>query len=77
MFARKSSGSEHPGEGHHRNVTQGGYRAAVFGASDGLVSNLAIILGVAGGSSGQGLVRLVGIAGLAADPDPDTHGEFQ
>ena len=81
MFARKSSGSGHLGEGHlgeghHRNVTRGGYRAAVFGASDGLVSNLAIILGVAGGSSGQGLVRLVGIAGLIAGAVSMAAGEY-
>ena len=57
-------------------MTHGGYRAAVFGASDGLVSNLAIILGVAGGSSGQGLVRLVGIAGLIAGAVSMAAGEY-
>lgn len=76
MFARKSSGSGHLGEGHHRNVTRGGYRAAVFGVSDGLVSNMAIILGVAGGTSGQGLVRLVGIAGLVAGAVSMAAGEY-
>lgn len=76
MFARKSSGSGHLGEGHHRNVTRGGYRAAVFGVSDGLVSNMAIILGFAGGTSGQGLVRLVGIAGLIAGAVSMAAGEY-
>ena len=57
-------------------MAHGGYRAAVFGASDGLVSNLAIILGVAGGSSGQGLVRLVGIAGLIAGAVSMAAGEY-
>lgn len=76
MFARKRSGSGHLGEGHHRNVARGGYRAAVFGASDGLVSNMAIILGVAGGTSGQGLVRLVGIAGLIAGAVSMAAGEY-
>jgi len=47
-------------------VTRGGYRAAVFGVSDGLVSNVALILGVAGASSGQELVRIAGLAGLIA-----------
>ncbi|WP_420639106.1 VIT1/CCC1 transporter family protein [Candidatus Poriferisocius sp.] len=63
-------------EGHHRKVTQGGYRAAVFGVSDGLVSNMAIILGFAGGTSGQGLVRLVGIAGLVAGAMSMAAGEY-
>lgn len=76
MFARKPSGSGHLGEGHHRNVTRGGYRAAVFGVSDGLVSNMAIILGFAGGTSGQGLVRLVGIAGLIAGAVSMAAGEY-
>ncbi len=32
----------------HRDVAGGSFRAAVFGVSDGLVSNVALILGVAG-----------------------------
>ncbi len=76
MFARKPSGSGHLGEGHHRNVTRGGYRAAVFGVSDGLVSNVAIILGFAGGTSGQGLVQLVGIAGLIGGAISMGAGEY-
>ncbi len=76
MFARKPSGSGHLGEGHHRNVTRGGYRAAVFGVSDGLVSNVAIILGFAGGASGQGLVQLVGIAGLIGGAISMGAGEY-
>ena len=57
-------------------MTRGGYRAAVFGVSDGLVSNMAIILGFAGGTSGQGLVRLVGIAGLVAGAVSMAAGEY-
>ena len=76
MFARKSSGSGHLGEGHHRNVTRGGYRAAVFGVSDGLVSNVAIILGVAGANSGQELVRIAGLAGLIAGAVSMAAGEY-
>ncbi|WP_419849843.1 VIT1/CCC1 transporter family protein [Candidatus Poriferisocius sp.] len=76
MFARKSSGSGHLGEGHHRNVTRGGYRAAVFGVSDGLVSNVALILGVAGASSGQELVRIAGLAGLIAGAVSMAAGEY-
>ncbi|MGH3579390.1 MAG: VIT1/CCC1 transporter family protein, partial [Mycobacterium sp.] len=45
-------------EHHHRNLQGGGARAAVFGVSDGLVSNVALILGVAGAHSSAGAVRL-------------------
>lgn len=76
MFARKPSGSRHLGEGHHRNVARGGYRAAVFGVSDGLVSNVALILGVAGANSGQELVRIAGIAGLIAGAVSMAAGEY-
>ena len=76
MFARNPAGSGHLGEGHHRNVTRGGYRAAVFGVSDGLVSNVALILGVAGASSGQELVRIAGLAGLIAGAVSMAAGEY-
>ncbi|WP_419918849.1 VIT1/CCC1 transporter family protein [Candidatus Poriferisocius sp.] len=76
MFAKQNRGSHHHGEGHHRNVTRGGYRAAVFGVSDGLVSNVALILGVAGASSGQELVRIAGIAGLIAGAVSMAAGEY-
>jgi VIT1/CCC1 family predicted Fe2+/Mn2+ transporter len=38
-------------EHHHRDVSGGAARAAVFGISDGLVSNVGLILGVAGAIS--------------------------
>ncbi len=63
-------------EGHHRNIARGSYRAAVFGVSDGLVSNVALILGVAGASSGQELVRVAGIAGLIAGAVSMAAGEY-
>ena len=53
----------------HPDVTGGWLRPAVFGAMDGLVSNLALIAGVAGGTRGQAdssAVVLAGLAGLAA-----------
>ncbi|MET0882961.1 MAG: VIT1/CCC1 transporter family protein, partial [Acidimicrobiales bacterium] len=49
-------------EHHHRDVQGGVARAAVFGASDGLVSNVSLILGVAGADPGAGVVRLAGLA---------------
>ena len=41
-------------EHHHRDVRSGSARAAVFGVSDGLVSNVSLILGVAGAESRRG-----------------------
>lgn len=63
-------------EHHHRDVQGGVARAAVFGASDGLVSNVSLILGVAGASPGAGVVRLAGIAGLIAGAVSMAAGEY-
>ena len=49
----------------HRDVNGGWLRPAVFGAMDGLVSNFALIAGVAGGSDSTKAVALAGIAELA------------
>ena len=48
----------------------------MFGVSDGLVSNVALILGVAGASSGQELVRIAGLAGLIAGAVSMAAGEY-
>jgi VIT1/CCC1 family predicted Fe2+/Mn2+ transporter len=63
-------------EHHHRDITGGKERAAVFGASDGLVSNVSLILGVAGASPGPGVVRLAGLAGLVAGAVSMAAGEY-
>jgi vacuolar iron transporter family protein len=63
-------------EHHHRNVQAGAARAAVFGASDGLVSNVSLILGVAGADSTQGFVRVAGVAGLIAGAVSMAAGEY-
>jgi VIT1/CCC1 family predicted Fe2+/Mn2+ transporter len=63
-------------EPHHRNVQGGAARAAVFGISDGLVSNVALILGVAGASPGAGVVRLAGLAGLIGGAVSMAAGEW-
>jgi len=63
--------------GHqHRNLQGGGPRAAVFGISDGLVSNVALILGMAGAHASAGAVRLAGIAGLIAGSFSMAAGEY-
>lgn len=63
-------------EHHHRDVQGGVARAAVFGASDGLVSNVSLILGVAGADPGAGFVRLAGLAGLIAGAVSMAAGEY-
>ncbi|MFV2040147.1 MAG: VIT1/CCC1 transporter family protein, partial [Acidimicrobiales bacterium] len=64
------------GKHTHRNVHGGAARAAVFGASDGLVSNVSLILGVAAADPAQGVVRLAGIAGLIAGAVSMAAGEY-
>jgi VIT1/CCC1 family predicted Fe2+/Mn2+ transporter len=63
-------------EHHHRDITGGSARAAVFGVSDGLVSNAALILGVAGGNADVSVVRLAGLAGLIAGACSMAVGEY-
>lgn len=63
-------------EHKHRNVQGGVARASVFGASDGLVSNVSLILGVAGADPGASYVRLAGIAGLIAGAVSMAAGEY-
>lgn len=65
-----------PPEDHHRDVQGGGARAAVFGVSDGLVSNLGLILGVAGADPAPSVVRLAGLAGLVAGAISMAAGEW-
>jgi VIT1/CCC1 family predicted Fe2+/Mn2+ transporter len=60
----------------HRDVTGGWLRPSVFGAMDGLVSNFALIAGVAGGTSNTRVISLAGIAGLAAGAFSMAGGEY-
>jgi VIT1/CCC1 family predicted Fe2+/Mn2+ transporter len=57
-------------------VGGGAARAAVFGVSDGLVSNVGLILGVAGADPGPGVVRVAGLAGLLAGAISMAAGEY-
>jgi vacuolar iron transporter family protein len=69
------STDEHHHE-EHRDVTSGGHRAAVFGMSDGLVTNISLILGFAGAHPNAALVRLAGLAGLVAGAFSMAAGEY-
>ncbi len=64
------------GERWHRGDASGALRAAVFGVNDGLVSNLALVMGMAGGRAEGGLVFLAGLAGLLAGAFSMGAGEY-
>jgi VIT1/CCC1 family predicted Fe2+/Mn2+ transporter len=60
----------------HRSIKGGLARAAVFGASDGLVSNVSLLLGFAGSGVTVGVVRLAGLAGAVAGGISMAAGEW-
>lgn len=60
----------------HRDVSGGWLRPAVFGAMDGLVTNVSLIAGVGGGGGSQHAIVLTGLAGLAAGAFSMAAGEF-
>ena len=64
------------GKRHRSFGTGGNLRAAVFGINDGLVSNLSLILGVAGASSNNSFILLSGVAGLLAGAFSMAAGEY-
>ncbi|MGH9125169.1 MAG: VIT1/CCC1 transporter family protein [Acidimicrobiales bacterium] len=79
--APRSSGTSHrtpppPPPRHHRDIQGGAARAAVLGVSDGLVTNMSLILGVTGANTGPGLVRVAGLAGLLAGAFSMAAGEY-
>ncbi|HEY5879530.1 MAG TPA: VIT1/CCC1 transporter family protein [Nakamurella sp.] len=59
-----------------RAGVSGTFRAAVFGANDGLVSNLALVLGVTGGGVSTSVVLLTGLSGLLAGALSMGAGEY-
>jgi len=63
-------------EGRHRGASGNALRAAVLGANDGLVSNLSLVMGVAGADPGRDVVLLSGIAGLLAGSLSMALGEW-
>jgi len=63
-------------EGRHRAIGGNAVRAAVLGANDGLVSNLSLVMGVAGASQGGQAVLIAGFAGLLAGSLSMALGEW-
>ena len=76
LFQRPAPSGEAHDDHTHRDIKGGGARAAVFGMSDGLVSNVSLILGVAGANPAPGVVRLAGMAGLLAGAFSMAAGEY-
>jgi len=64
------------GEKWHRVDASGSVRAAIFGISDGLVSNTALVMGFAGTGTDRGVVLFAGIAGLLAGAFSMAAGEY-
>jgi VIT1/CCC1 family predicted Fe2+/Mn2+ transporter len=63
-------------EGRHRNVGGNALRAAVLGANDGLCSNLALVMGIAGASPSSHTILITGLAGLLAGACSMALGEW-
>ena len=61
---------------HRAAGNSGTLRAAVFGINDGLVSNLALIMGFAGASTNNEVIVLAGVAGLLAGAFSMAAGEY-
>jgi VIT1/CCC1 family predicted Fe2+/Mn2+ transporter len=61
---------------HHRDVSGGWLRPAVFGSMDGLVTNVSLIAGVGGGGGSAHAIVLAGLAGLCAGAFSMAAGEF-
>jgi VIT1/CCC1 family predicted Fe2+/Mn2+ transporter len=60
----------------HRGDRSGALRAGVFGVSDGLVSNTALVMGVAGSGASHTVILLTGTAGLLSGSFSMAVGEY-
>jgi vacuolar iron transporter family protein len=63
-------------EGRHRTAGGNALRAAVLGANDGLVSNLSLVMGVAGAAMSEKAILFTGLAGLLAGAGSMALGEW-
>src|ERR1700748_2519933 len=73
MTARAAHGHGHPG---HRDVGGGWLRPTVFGLMDGLVSNFALVAGIAGAEVSAHYVAVGGLAGLVGGAFSMATGEY-
>jgi vacuolar iron transporter family protein len=71
-----SSGVLKEYEGRHKSVGGNALRAAVLGANDGLISNMSLVMGVAGAKAQDEIILLTGIAGLLAGAISMAMGEW-
>lgn len=78
MLAEDASPNPATGKGEtwHRSDRSGATRAAVFGISDGLVSNTALVMGFAGASPDNRTILFAGVAGLLAGAFSMAAGEY-
>ncbi|MGE5487524.1 MAG: VIT1/CCC1 transporter family protein [bacterium] len=63
-------------EGRHRTIGGNAMRAAVLGVNDGLVSNLSLVMGVAGAALSSQTILITGLAGLLAGACSMAMGEW-
>ncbi|WP_231184306.1 VIT1/CCC1 family protein [Haladaptatus sp. DYF46] len=63
-------------EGRHHATSGNALRAAVLGANDGLVSNLSLVMGVAGAALAPTSILITGLAGLLAGAGSMAMGEW-
>jgi VIT1/CCC1 family predicted Fe2+/Mn2+ transporter len=78
-IARGARSAAEIGEGErwHRSGRSGTLRAVIFGVSDGLVSNLSLVMGVTGAAAGNpSFILLAGVAGLLAGAFSMAAGEY-
>lgn len=66
----------HGGNGRHGSGSGNTLRAAVLGANDGLVSNVSLVMGMAGAATNDHAVLLAGFAGLVAGACSMALGEW-
>ena len=72
-MSRRSGGVA---ERWHRSAGGGTLRATIFGISDGLVSNLSLVMGFAGAQADAKFVLLAGLSGLLAGASSMAAGEY-
>jgi VIT1/CCC1 family predicted Fe2+/Mn2+ transporter len=71
-----SAGAWWPAWKRHRAIGGNALRAAVLGANDGLVSNLSLVMGVAGAALDEQVILITGLAGLLAGAASMALGEW-